>query len=344
MMAGDSRVPSPLCFVEQGRYCERNQSEDLGEFIKDELMGMYRVARLLPDSLKYECYSLDHIPFTKADSFYPVDTVYKDGKYYVYYNWVLDGTPCGTCLSAEWQQESPFNLLCPLYYDSVHHSYRTSRAGCTPIAVAQIMSYWQVDPPSPYSSLDWNYMSAIQNAGSSPTDYVAWNMVQTLIRRLGDEENLDANYGASTPASHYNSPRTFINFGYSSGGAIQSYNYLTLRSSLSSGPALGVGYRYETVADSTYLKGHTWVYDRYVHRKRPLVVYDNSWHIITSQMLCSDLLHINWGWGGAYNGYFANSRFNRSEHMEDPLDPYIESTDPTRYYHYYLQMNTGIMP
>ena len=119
IMAGDSRVPSVLCFVETGHFSEQRLATDLEEFIMDELTGLYRLARLLPDSLKYDSYPIDHALFTKADTFYPVDTVYTDGKYYVYYNWVIDGQPHGECLSTEWSQNDPFNQQCPMYYDSI---------------------------------------------------------------------------------------------------------------------------------------------------------------------------------------------------------------------------------
>ncbi len=345
IMAGDSRVPSLLCFVEKGQFAQENADNDLVKFIMSELTGMYRLARLLPDSLKYEVTPLEEAPFTKADVFYPVDTIYQDGKYYVYYNWVIDGQPHGECLSTEWDQGDPFNQHCPMYYDTFFHDSLRCAAGCAPIAVGQIMAYWQVTPPAPYNYLNWTFMSPILKYDSTPANLVGWGMVKTLIRRLGDSNNLDVTYGEQSGANPGNASRTFVNFGYTNGGSLVPYNQSSLSSSLSGGPALGRGEicRINNEGNIVYI-GHTWVFDRYVHRKRPLMVYDSSWHPITGQMLTATLFHINWGGGGLFNGYFANSRFNRTEHMDDPLDPYIESTDTSYFYHYDLKMNIGIRP
>ena len=355
IMAGDSRVPSLLCFVEKGQFTQGHPDSDLEQFIMSELTGMYRLARLLPDSLKYETSPLseDVISDIRTRGYVPVDTVYTDDRIYVYYSWSQNGNPIGTILETKWDQEAPFNNACPLLLqDTLNLTYIRAYAGCGPIAVTQIMAYWQVTPPSghPYAGLNWNYISPIIDSTSTPTNYTGWLMLENLIRAVGDSCNLNASYkldGTTTFTS--NVPRTFSNFCYSSGGFIQDYRIDSVRNALYFGPVYGRGtsirYLYPdgTIEDEA---GHAWVFDQYYSRKRPVMVYDTSWHIITGQMLTDGLLHINWGWGGNWNGYFANSRFYKYERIIDPIRTKTPSVTlgSDWYYQYSLKINTGIRP
>lgn len=145
IMAGDRRVPSPMCFVEKGNFTEKDSNTSLDGFIMSELMGMYQAARVLPDSVKYDISSLPDYYLTTKAPFHPVDTVFIDGKYYVYYNWEQDATPYGTIIETQWSQDSPFNDYCPTYFDSTSMSYKHYHVGCTPTAVGQVMAFWKAD-------------------------------------------------------------------------------------------------------------------------------------------------------------------------------------------------------
>ncbi|MCR4910866.1 MAG: C10 family peptidase [Bacteroidales bacterium] len=355
IMAGDKRVPSPMCFVETGHYVEDDPDTDLDEFIMSELTGMYQAARVLPDSIKYEVSPLpnDFPLLTKADGFVPVDTIFNDNKYYVYYNWAQNGNPNGTILSTKWKQSTPFNDYCPIVWDSTNTYFRRAYTGCTITAVGQIMAFWKMNPPygNPNYGLNWNYIEPIVDASSVPTNHTGWTMLKNLLLHLGDPENLDASYKYDgTGASQYKAARTFVNFGYVRGGSIQNYQLDSVRYALNTGPVLGVGYakRYYKLDGSYDLdEGHTWVYDQCYSRKRPVMVYDSNWHIITGQWQIDRVLHINWGWGGVFNGYYSNSRFDARDSTSNPLlctKSYIDTTGVDYFYQYSLQINTGIRP
>ncbi|MBP5572084.1 MAG: C10 family peptidase [Bacteroidales bacterium] len=355
IMPGDKRVPSPMCFVEAGHYEEDNQDTDLDEFIMSELIGMYQAARILPDSIKYEVSPLaeDFPLMTKADGFVPVDTVFNDNKYYVYYNWAQNGSPNGTILTTRWNQDEPFNESCPTQFDSSCMDYRHCLVGCVPVAVGQIMAYWKLNPPSgnPYYGLNWNYISPIEDSLSTPNNYTGWAMLKTLLVRLGDSVNLDANYGLNATSAYSSyAPRTFSRFGYTHKGTQKTYNADSVRLYLNTGPVLGSGYDKRSqnwLGIYEYDGGHAWVFDQCYNRKRPVMVYDSNWNIITGQWQVDHVLHINWGWGGSFNGYYANSRFNIWECMSDPplMTKTTNSPEGIDYYFQYdLKMITGIRP
>ncbi|MCR4910365.1 MAG: C10 family peptidase [Bacteroidales bacterium] len=355
IMPGDDRVPSPMCFVEEGQYAGDDPDMDLDDFIMSELKAMYQAARVLPDSIKYEISLLPEgfIPETKASGYFPVDTVYSDDRIYVYYSWAQNGTPVGSLLETEWGQGDPFNDLCPLVWDNNDSSYVRAKAGCVPVAVAQIMAYWKLNPiaGSPYYGLNWNYISPILTRYSTPTNYTGWTMLKSLIKTLGDPDNLNAVYGAdSTSASTSNVPRTFERFDYSQGGVIQNYSIDSLLQALHYGPVLGRGSskkHYDTNGNIHYYGGHAWVFDQCLSRMRPVVVYDTDWHIITSQMQVQRLFHINWGWYRVHNGYFTNCHFDSNSPIVYPLlntkSP-SDALDVDGYYQYNLKIITGIRP
>lgn len=54
----------------------------------------------------------------------------------------------------------------------------------------------------------------------------AYSMIAELMLKLGLPENLNMSYAISgSDANDSTIPRTFKNFGYTSGGSIESYNF-----------------------------------------------------------------------------------------------------------------------
>lgn len=105
--------------------------------------------------------------------------------------------PVGTVIvepmiKTTWNQDSPYNELCPMYYD------RKTIAGCVSVAMAQIMNYWKwpkrgsgshrnIDADSLYvdfskSVYDWDNMAV---SLSADTPQVKLNAVQKLIYDCG---------------------------------------------------------------------------------------------------------------------------------------------------------------
>ena len=257
----------------------------------------------------------------------------------------------GSIINCTWKQSAPFNQEC---YTS---GGQRALAGCVPVAVGQIMYYWGKNYTYDNYYYDWSELHNVHNASSCPTDTVAWSGVQHLLATLGEPDNLDANYGTTqTSASQYNTPRTFENFGFYSGGSIETYSAAGVLSSVSDGPILVVGYSHRTVLEDeqgnvlwlyNYANGHAWVLDKTIEVSE----FDHLHGIPALRVYC----HCNWGWGGYHNGYFLTGVFNSNNPLPEPTGGILtlsagqdrtksqvveEGTD--YFYQYSLQMNRGI--
>lgn len=256
----------------------------------------------------------------------------------------------GTKLTCAWDQNSPFNENCTT------SDGRPAVVGCVPIAVAQIMYYWGKSYYYKDVYWDWSQMHSIINRDTSPYYVSGWSLVKRFLHLLGTQENLDVSYGAEydttsngSGAHLSNVPRTFENFGYSSGGSIEDFNISKLKTNLSYGPVLGSGYAIKKVTIyrvlgiqvdkiTTYEKGHAWVYDEVLTKRRLVTKYRDG-EYDSSYYETLDMLHINMGYGNNHNGYYLQPFIN----VNYPPQTRSTSTEGTeRYYQYKLQMNCGI--
>ena len=197
----------------------------------------------------------------------------------------------GPLMSTTWNQSPYYNSLCP----------GGSVTGCVATAMAQVMKYW--DHPSQgtgfhsyneddYGTLSANFGSTSYDWASMPNDVSSSNnAVATLMYHCG--VSVDMNYSpqvsgayvvsAASPVQHCSEYAFTTYFGYDNSvqGVLRS-NYTTnswvnmLKSELdASRPILYAGFGGGG--------GHAFVCDG----------YDNN-----------DFFHMNWGWGGAYDGFF----------------------------------------
>lgn len=202
-------------------------------------------------------------------------------------------------IQTRWNQSPYVNDLCP--YNSV--------TGCVATAMAQIMKFWNYPASGSgfhsynhqsYGTLSANYGNTTYQWASMP-NYVnsTNNAVATLMYQVGVSVNM--NYSPEVSGAYVieNSPtpqacseyalKTY--FGYKSTlKGIERDNYTqtqwmnTIKTELNAGrPVLYAGFGSGG--------GHCFVADG----------YDNN-----------DYIHFNWGWGGAYDGYFHVNALNPS--------------------------------
>lgn len=121
--------------------------------------------------------------------------------------------------------------------------------------------------------------------------------------------------GESLPA---NIPRTFENFGYSSGGTYNSaYNANQIISDLYTlHPAIigGSEFRYTTIhtifgipisTEVTYSSGHAWLVDGMIVLSRNVDEFDYEWNYIGSFTEYQHYFRCKFGWnGGIFDGYY----------------------------------------
>ena len=221
-------------------------------------------------------------------------------------------TSVNPLLTTTWNQSPLYNDLCP--YDSIYGQHVVT--GCVATATAQIMKYWN-HPATGYGShsyhasnnhADYGWLTAdfgttnyawstMPNALTSASSAAEINAVATLMYHVGVA--VEMGYNVSSQGG--SGSRNHSDFAPSAKGALVNYfkyspdivvlppnvdNYdaycTTLRAELDqSRPILYQGH--------SPSGGHSFVCDGYDQ-------YDN--------------FHFNWGWGGAYDGYYAIGALN----------------------------------
>ena len=198
-----------------------------------------------------------------------------------------------------WDQDTPFNNMCPVYSGNVRCA-----AGCVAIAVAQIMAYHRY-PTKCSGSVNYtdegshavnvNFADSVIDWDNILSDYLHGYTAQqaravaSLSYMVGAAHYMEYDY--SSGASEYYTPYALVgNFGYDDGIAlVDRRNYSNekwcevIKNELDN--ERPVMYTGATTAN----EGHAFVVDGYNRQ---------------------GLFHVNWGWGGVSNGYYALSALN----------------------------------
>lgn len=244
----------------------------------------------------------------------------------------VDGQPISPLLgSIAWSQGVPYNDLCPIY------DGKTSVTGCVATAMAQVMNFhkWPAQttkeipgyvteslglsvPSIPVGTIDWdNMLATYSSQGSDP--YANKMAVAQLMIKCGTAVEMD--YSPSGSGAYvsvvddvlkeyfdYDASTTYI---YRDDFGAARWNQTIYNELVERRPVIYGG--------QSESGGHAFVIDGYS---------------------ADDLFHVNWGWGGYYNGYFLLS----------VLDPYDDTNTSTDGYAYYqqaiigIQQNTGSEP
>lgn len=192
-------------------------------------------------------------------------------------------------VSTVWNQSTPFNNMCPTV------GGERSVTGCVATAMAQIMDLWQWPANGTGGSVtlsgmtvnfnestyDWNNM--IDNYNGSYTTNQA-NAVAKLMLDCGFASQMSYSPGGSGASD-------FI----AGQGMLKHFNYDKHLQYISR----------EWYTDQDWANV---IYDE-LYDGRPIMLCGNDGQV-GHAFVCdgyqanSDLFHINWGWGGYYNGYF----------------------------------------
>ncbi|MBR4828459.1 MAG: C10 family peptidase [Muribaculaceae bacterium] len=207
-------------------------------------------------------------------------------------------------LTTRWSQDAPYNDQCPTYTVSNGTEVRAV-TGCVATGVAQVMNYYQwpdvgrgshsyfckVNDMTPtelsadfsQSVYQWDLMLDDYNADSSPESCEA---VAKLMSDVGI--SMDMGYGSSSGASEvaalmalkryfkYNDNSYLMNRDYYNA---EEWDQILVDELSALRPIIYCGYS----IDPTSASGHCFVLDG----------FDTNGYY-----------HVNWGWGGSYDGYF----------------------------------------
>ena len=271
VVAGDDRLPQVLGYGEKGDFSASN----------------------LPSSLRYWLEEMDRqIAFLQSHG----DAVA--------HHPAKRETAVGPLMTTIWNQDWPYNLLCPTYSDNNGNESRAV-TGCVATAAAQIMNYHQWPPVGTgnhsyvcnvnnmtvtelsadfsQSTYRWDLMLDTYDENSSEESCEA---VAKLMSDVGISMNMD--YGSSSGARERDAMFALQRyFGYYDKSYLLNRDYygaeewdqILVDEITANRPILYCGYDLSTATGG----GHAFVVDGF-----------NT----------DGYFHLNWGWGGHYDGYF----------------------------------------
>ena len=208
----------------------------------------------------------------------------------------------------EWGQDSPYN-------DSIANILNcgTVLTGCVPVAVAQLMSYWEHPTSLENWYIDWNSLKSrisISDWCSSTLKQEVAKLMKEICFGCQTQFDCDGSSTATTSTKAWLRSRGYTvedEFSYNSSSVVSSI--------LNSRPVLILGW------NNNY-EGHAWDIDGYILEgrtyQRDLYVFDrdlNHWVLIESgtYLKRASYFHYNWGWKGLYNGWFSVGCFDYTE-------------------------------
>ena len=209
--------------------------------------------------------------------------------------------PVEPLLTTTWNQRPYYNWLCP--YDSNDSAYCVT--GCTATASAQVMKYWN-HPAVGWGSRAYNTNYGVLSAIFDTTHY-RWNLMPNALTAVSDTAEIMA---VAELMYHVG---VAVNMNYSphgSGAAVNSYGYTNYPSAET---ALKTYFKYSPMLYSIYKAEHSdaeWdaLIAAEIIANRPVLYagHDSSGgHAFVLDGIDSlGMFHVNWGWGGAYDGYY----------------------------------------
>lgn len=199
-------------------------------------------------------------------------------------------------LSTTWGQGYSYNDYTPNKACSNYVNGNTP-TGCVPTATAQVMNFFQ--HPASYS---WNSMP--NGYGTPQTSQLMVN----IAGAIGMDNHDYTCEGTGGQTKKVDNALKNI-FGYTS-ASFGNYDYNTVVNEISQNkPVIISGGEREYIVLGLiprYTDGHAWVADGYIRGYD--CTYDENGHINGGYGYL--LLHINWGWNGYFNGYFAFNNFS----------------------------------
>ena len=216
----------------------------------------------------------------------------------------ITGAAIAPLITTQWNQTSPYNSMLP--YHSGGSQFVT---GCVATAMAQVMNYYKwpqrasMTLPAYYTRTDSVYMPALEpitfrwndmqdNYPTNITNSVSAIAVAQLMKHCAQSVKMDFKEGVSSAYTIDVLPALINYYGYKA-----TCKYL-MRGSYTT-------QQWETI-----------IYNE-LRSKRP-VLYSGSKVSSGHAYVCDGFdgegrFHINWGWGGSYDGYYVLNILNPTE-------------------------------
>lgn len=186
-----------------------------------------------------------------------------------------------------WGQEGNFNAYCMDPY-----TFSPQKVGCTPVAVAMIMSYYKWPRYRGKYYIDWDYINRwdFNSPQGNCPDRLAW-----MLHEIGVALNAEygPEIGGQTSVNSYYLMRNMPELGYEALGLPFHFGKADAcpDKRVESGPLLVCG-----SDNGSKDEGHSWVIDGYLKTQT-----EASYFI---QPIVREYYHCVWGWYGKCNGYY----------------------------------------
>lgn len=209
---------------------------------------------------------------------------------------IKDRRPVGALTSSMWDQRAPYNIQCPMVTDDKGGNV-TSVTGCVATAMAQVMKYYGYPQrgigSATYSdngtqrtanfnhSYDWTNMPDVidDNSAAAAKDEIA-RLMYDCAAAVSMQFTQETSAAATSDV-----PKALIDhFGYDKAMLYEARSYYTDEEWEDKIYAELLSQRPVIYAANSSFGGHTFIIDG---------------------VDANGLFHVNWGWGGAENGYFA---------------------------------------
>lgn len=220
-------------------------------------------------------------------------------------------TAVAPLLTTRWNQSPIYNDMCPAdNANSSGHAY----AGCTAIATAQVMKYWNF-PETGYGSHSYEHNTygtlsadfcnttyqwdSMPNSLTSSSAQVKKDAIATLIYHVGVA--VEMNYGPNSSGAALDNKGNFDT--YSAEKALKEF--FKYKSSLNS-------IFQEDFNPNEYLQ----ILYNELNNSRPFLYAgaegdsDGGHSFVLDGYDSTGAFHVNWGWGGNYNGFYAIGALN----------------------------------
>lgn len=215
-----------------------------------------------------------------------------------------DTTRRGPLLTTKWGQEMPFNYYC--FENGAQSGTKNTPAGCTAIAVAQIMAYHEFPnsinltysfAPTTNLTLNWDYWK--ENSYNDPIG------LAIFIRELGERLNMDYQLDGSSSSIVY--ARNVLRDPSYNTSSIIDYNIYDNKIVPNNiADNLPVYIRGYDVLDSV---GHAWIIDGYMFTEETSKDYQRqmgqtNWTLVNTVYIKNTYYSFNWGHHGSKDGWF----------------------------------------
>lgn len=328
ILAADVQLPPVICVGDEGSF----STQDFIAFTQNNISTRSSIIRDNAQEIQYALISNSLLlPSIEIENF-PISGV--------------DTTVILKCLPlvpTKWKQRDPYNFYAPLDPSSGEKCL----AGCVPIAAAQTLTSlcyhhnWR--PTTQISdnySVDWYALNRMIYADTARFAYGNYSSnalnVASLIRAVG--ENVDANYTDSVTTAYTSRLiSTFQQFGMNS--VVYGNNSFFSKQKVTEEDIFDmiIVKNYPVIASAqnsvTGDDGHTFVLDGWLRLEYSILSLipdddDNSsltgWSQFDNVQYRFDLVHVNFGWNGSYDGYFLLGAFDLTE---DEYHDYAEEND-----------------